>query len=110
MPRFVRAGALLACAFTASYFVFAYGPGLFKDSQLGDAPGMVWIPGGEFSMGTDDPTTCGCEGAGHDPMPDARPIHRVYVDGFFMDATEVTNAQYAKFAEATKYVTDMTHS
>jgi len=68
-------------------------------------PGMVWIPGGEYSMGSEDPTTCGCEGAGHDPMPDARPIHRVYVDGFFMDATEVTNEQFAAFAAATNYVT-----
>ncbi len=71
----------------------------------GQAPeGMVWIPGGEFSMGSDDPTTdtlCG----GNDKMPDARPIHRVYVDGFWMDKTEVTNEQFAKFVEATGYKT-----
>jgi formylglycine-generating enzyme required for sulfatase activity len=36
---------------------------------------------------------------------DSRPFHRVYVDGFWMDATEVTNAQFAKFVQATKYVT-----
>ena len=36
---------------------------------------------------------------------DARPIHRVYVDGFWMDATEVTNEQFAEFVEATGYVT-----
>jgi sulfatase modifying factor 1 len=70
----------------------------------GPAPeGMVWIPGGEFSMGSDDPTKCLC--GGHDAMPDARPIHRVYVDGFWMDATDVTNAQYEKFANATGYRT-----
>lgn len=72
---------------------------------VGPAPeGMVWIPGGEFSMGSEDPTTdtiCG----GHDKMPDSRPIHRVYVDGFWMDSTEVTNAQFAKFVEATGYKT-----
>ncbi len=65
--------------------------------------GMVWIPGGEFSMGTDDPTRELCGGT--DTMVDARPIHRVYVDGFFMDATEVTNEMFAKFVEATGYVT-----
>jgi formylglycine-generating enzyme required for sulfatase activity len=70
----------------------------------GPAPeGMVWIPGGEFSMGCEDPRHCPC--GGPDPMPDARPIHRVYVDGFWMDTTEVTNEQFAAFVEATGYVT-----
>jgi formylglycine-generating enzyme required for sulfatase activity len=70
----------------------------------GPAPaGMVWIPGGEFSMGTDDPTREIC--GGPDSMPDARPVHRVYVDGFWMDATEVTNEQFARFVAATNYVT-----
>ncbi|MBL9213965.1 MAG: formylglycine-generating enzyme family protein [Opitutaceae bacterium] len=70
----------------------------------GPAPaGMVWIPGGEFSLGTDDPTREIC--GGPDPMPDARPIHRVYVDGFWMDATEVTNEEFARFVAATGYVT-----
>ena len=36
---------------------------------------------------------------------DSRPVHRVYVDGFFMDKTDVTNAQFEKFVNATKYVT-----
>jgi formylglycine-generating enzyme required for sulfatase activity len=66
-------------------------------------PGMVWIPGGEFSMGCKDPRALP-EG-GHEAMEDARPIHRVYVDGFWMDKTDVTNAQFAKFVKATGYVT-----
>lgn len=70
----------------------------------GPAPaGMVWIPGGEFSMGTDDPTKELC--GGPDVMLDARPIHRVYVDAFWMDATEVTNEEFARFVAATNYVT-----
>jgi formylglycine-generating enzyme len=36
---------------------------------------------------------------------DSRPVHRVYVDGFFMDRTDVTNAQFAEFVKATGYVT-----
>ena len=66
-------------------------------------PGMVWIPGGEFSMGaaeSADMNMVGMQATG-----DSRPIHRVYVDGFWMDATEVTNEQFAKFVEATRYVT-----
>jgi len=59
----------------------------------GPAPeGMVWIPGGEFWMGAEE-------------FPDAQPWHRVSVDGFWMDKTEVTNDQFAKFVKATKYVT-----
>ncbi len=70
----------------------------------GPAPaGMVWVPGGEFSMGSDDPTDMIC--GGRDSMPDARPIHRVRVDGFWMDATEVTNGQFERFVKATGYVT-----
>jgi sulfatase modifying factor 1 len=70
----------------------------------GPAPeGMVWIPGGEFSMGALDPRSTP-EG-GPDAMEDARPIHRVRVDGFWMDRTEVTNAQFAAFVRATGYVT-----
>src|SRR5262245_59240659 len=49
--------------------------------------GMVWIPGGEFSMGSDETgeSLCGLPGV----TRDAQPVHRVYVDGFWMDATEV---------------------
>ena len=65
--------------------------------------GMVWIPGGEFSMGaTEQP---GMNDVGMQATTDSRPIHRVYVDGFWMDATEVTNQQFSNFVEATKYVT-----
>lgn len=65
---------------------------------------MVWIAGGEFSMGNADPTmdtVCG----GHEHMRDARPIHHVRVDGFWMDKTEVTNNQFEQFVKATGYRT-----
>jgi len=66
-------------------------------------PGMVWIPGGEFSMGAADSPSDG--EVGMQATRDSRPIHRVYVDGFFMDQTDVTNAQFARFVKATGYVT-----
>jgi len=64
---------------------------------------MVWIPGGEFSMGSEDPRGAVC--GGPDAMQDARPVHRVQVDGFFMDATEVTNQEFGRFVRSTGYVT-----
>ena len=75
-----------------------------RNSAPGSAPeGMVWIPGGEFSMGILDPR--GAPEGGMQSMADARPIHRVYVDGFWMDKTDVTNEEFAKFVNATGYVT-----
>ena len=51
-------------------------------------PGMVLIPAGEFQMGSDD---------GYE---DEQPVHTVYVDAFYMDVYEVTNAQYKRFVDA----------
>jgi formylglycine-generating enzyme len=64
---------------------------------------MVWVPGGEFSMGCADPRNL--PHGGNDPMTDSRPIHRVHVDGFWMDQYEVTNDQFTRFVAATGYVT-----
>jgi len=65
--------------------------------------GMVWIPGGEFSMGAASPP--GLNQIGMQATIDSQPIHRVSVHGFFMDETDVTNAQFARFVKATGYVT-----
>ena len=62
--------------------------------------GMVWVPGGEFSMGSDESGESLCSLPG--VTRDSQPIHRVYVDGFWMDATEVTNEQFEKFVKATE--------
>ena len=53
---------------------------------------MVWIPGGTFRMGSD----------GH--YPEEAPAHFARVDGFWMDRTPVTNAQFRRFVEATGHV------
>jgi formylglycine-generating enzyme required for sulfatase activity len=67
---------------------------------------MVWIPGGEFSMGAAPAGGVSGGGAGcGDPLGDAQPVHRVYVDGFWMDRTEVTNEEFARFVGATGYRT-----
>ena len=67
------------------------------------ASSMVWIPGGEFMMGAqEDPQA---NEVGMRATFDSRPIHRVYVDGFSMDRTDVTNDEFARFVAATGYTT-----
>ena len=58
------------------------------------SPQMVFIPGGKFQMGSDDPA-----------FMDAQPVHEVNVKGFWMDEHEVTNAEFARFVKATGYIT-----
>ena len=58
-------------------------------------PGMVWIPGASFQMGSDSPLA----------LPDERPVHEVRVSGFWLDIHEVTNAEFALFVEQTHYQT-----
>lgn len=57
--------------------------------------GMVWIEGGSFIMGTNE----------QESYPVERPAVKREVKGFWMDATEVTNAQFSKFVEETGYLT-----
>jgi formylglycine-generating enzyme required for sulfatase activity len=54
---------------------------------------MVWVPGGAFTMGSDD------------HYPEEAPTRKVEVDGFWMDTTPVTNAEFREFVEDTGYVT-----
>lgn len=61
----------------------------------GSTEKMVKIPGGTFMMGGDNDQA----------RPDEYPKHKVTVEGFWMDETEVTNAQFREFVEATGYVT-----
>jgi sulfatase modifying factor 1 len=63
----------------------------------------VWIPGGEFSMGAQEPADR--NEVGMQGTTDAHPIHRVYVNAFWMDKTDVTNEEFGRFVKATRYVT-----
>jgi len=65
------------------------GCGLLESERERIREGMVYIPEGEFLMGADG------------EEPDQAPAHLIWVDGFFIDSTEVTNADYRKFVEAT---------
>ncbi|WP_315818146.1 formylglycine-generating enzyme family protein [Paraflavitalea speifideaquila] len=57
--------------------------------------GMIWIAGSTYGMGAVD----------KEGRPDEYPQHTVTVAGFWIDATEVTNAQFRRFVEATGYIT-----
>jgi sulfatase modifying factor 1 len=61
--------------------------------EAAPSPGMVRIPGGEFTMGSNE------------HYPEEAPEHRVSVDGFWMEATAVTNAEFGAFVEDTGYTT-----
>ncbi len=56
-------------------------------------PGMRFIPGGTFAMGSDK------------HYPEEAPVHRVTVDGFWIDETPVTNAEFRRFVDETGHVT-----
>jgi len=73
----------------------------FKPATPTPAPtGMIWIPTGEFWMGAQKDV-----GMGPDASGDATPIHRVSISGYWIDATPVTNQEFARFVRATRYVT-----
>ncbi len=57
--------------------------------------GMVWIAGNSYGMGALD----------KEGRPDEYPQHTVTISGFWIDATEVTNAQFRQFVKATGYIT-----
>ena len=71
----------------------------FEDDKTGveeakkpEAPeGMVLIPAGEFLMGSNN------------YKDEEKPVHKVYVDAFYMDIHEVTVGEYKTFVDATGY-------
>ena len=78
---------LVACAQTPPAAP-AYGPGVSR-ARSTDGAEMIHVPAGEFLMGSTDADPK----AGDDEMPQ----HTVYVDAFWIDRTEVTNARYVQF-------------
>ena len=68
-----------------------------KPNDVATPENMVWIPGAEFRQGAVPQDKMA--------MDHEKPAINVAVDGFFMDVTEVTNAQFEKFVKETGYVT-----
>jgi sulfatase modifying factor 1 len=89
--RFLKSMLSVLCVIC----IISIGFALSSPSQTPKLPAMVWVPGGTFLMGSNSRL------AKHNE----KPAHPVRVDGFWMDTTDVTNAQFAVFVKATGYVT-----
>ena len=80
-------------------------PSLFFAAAVlyGAEPGMVFIPGGEFPRGRTHALPD--DGLKWDPvlLQDERPVKRIKLDPFYLDAHEVTNREYAAFVKAAKH-------
>jgi len=63
-----------------------------------DGMALVRVPAGAFLMGS--------AGSRPDEYSDEQPQHRVYLDAYWIDRTEVTNAMFERFVDATGYRTD----
>ena len=92
--RFVYFAALIAIGFGIAFATTSLLNRVQKASQK-SLSGMIWIPEGEFQMGTLEDT----------PNKNEQPPHLVKIKGFWIDEHEVTNEQFQKFVEATGYIT-----
>ena len=68
-----------------------------RDRSFTPPNGMVWVEGKSYTKGAKNEDLYA--------MMREKPSHNVYVDGFFMDATEITNNQFQKFVDETNYIT-----
>lgn len=93
-PELVRRWLPALAALLALATVFA-GLHQWRNRQASaSSDDMVWIAPGSFDMGSDEPM-----------FVDAQPVHQVQMHGFWIDCTEVTNAAFERFVDATGYVT-----
>jgi formylglycine-generating enzyme required for sulfatase activity len=67
--------------------------GMATDLNTPSPVNMTWIAGGKFTMGSDN------------HYPEEAPAHELFVGGFWMDRFAVTNTEFARFVDATGYVT-----
>ena len=80
--------------------------GLFGCGWNSAPPGMVRVPSGEFTMGTDETDSENHAlrlGLDKPWFSDESPERRVYVNGFYIDENEVTNREFYIFSQATDH-------
>jgi len=95
---------LLAAVLTTPFVGRTASSGLVVNEPATRPPGMVWVPGGEFVMGTPEYLAPNSENPDRIKL-DEHPAHEVELDGFWMDATPVTNREFKRFVDQTNYVT-----
>jgi formylglycine-generating enzyme required for sulfatase activity len=73
-------------------------PGIVEPTQEARFEGMIRVEMSSFFMGYEGAEAISADGEG--------PVRQVQVDGFYLDTTTVTNAQFQQFVDATGYRTD----
>ena len=100
LTKLLHSGLLMVAAVVLAGFASGYAQAEVSDGTIktkANTNEMVLIPGSTFVMGN--------EGAYADELP----RHEVRMSSFYLDAHEVTNAQFAEFVKATGYVTQAEH-
>lgn len=106
-------------SFTLFYFIVSFGFSLSSelarccdkllprfDEHINVAPeGMVWIPGGTFTMGGQMEEFMNDWPISAQSRYDERPLITIQLDGFWMSETPITNAEFKAFVDATGYIT-----
>ena len=106
-------------SFTLFYFIVSFGFSLSSelarccdkllprfDEHINEAPeGMVWIPGGTFTMGGQMEEFMNDWPISAQSRYDERPLITIQLDGFWMSKTPITNAEFKAFVDATGYIT-----
>src|SRR5262245_63949507 len=96
-PAKLAVAAILVACVPLGYWALRGGstPQIIQGDGVHGPKGMVWVPGGDFLMGSDHKLA----------QKNEHPAHPVRVHGFWMDKTHITNAEFAAFVKATGYVT-----
>jgi len=98
LSALARAAFWAVGALSLALLVGCGAPAVVTDASPADGATLCYVPAGEFRMGAAllDPQRFGVE----------KPRHTVRLDAYWIDRLEVSNAQFARFVEATGYCTD----
>ena len=104
MNRYIRVVTIFGVVVFAAIFLLLCGRQKPDDQEDTAPEGMIYIPAGEFVMGTTSEQEQWLKDKGWwiNWMKNEQPAHKVYLDAYYIDKYEVTNAQYREFMKATE--------